>query len=179
MLEMSAIVLNQDVSLWPWSTFNWQPSVLPYVPMQSRSSLRAGYTHSQQEQHKHLPIVIFIGKGSSFWGHLEPCFVASLTPVHGLAGSGAAKRRSPTGGSAYGIPTNRSATWPESSSRFTSPRTWPVENLTTGPEIFSAEHSTDRNATMMLTFPERDIVELRARLSKRNELANAIASSFK
>src|SRR5688572_17824160 len=55
------------------------------------------------------------------WAQLGGGRVASRTPDHGAAGCGAAKRSSPVGGAAYGMPENRRP------SADTVPRTAPPE----------------------------------------------------
>src|SRR3954452_13378348 len=47
-----------------------------------------------------------------FCGAMGPKRVASRTPLHGCTGCGGRKRRSPTGGAAYGMPRkSRIPTW--------------------------------------------------------------------
>ncbi|MDQ0577606.1 hypothetical protein QFZ29_003829 [Agromyces albus] len=56
---------------------------------------------------------------------VAPYSSASRTPCHVRCGTGAAKRSSPTGGSAKGMPRNAAERWPAASAR-QRPRTRPA-----------------------------------------------------
>src|SRR5690606_20405552 len=88
---------------------------------------------------------------------VAPKVVASRTPSHGSGGTGAAKRRSPTGAAAKGIP--RNATDP---SRRT-PRTSPASIRTTGEASSSgirsvfAEEGEERLVDLVAVRPQQPV----------------------